>query len=140
MVPSGQLYWQLFPIARNQSDIVPFGQNISKGFWNVTSAAYEDPMNIYLRYNTSVDSCVTDNKFVGYNFSDDTQNNISINTDTQVLFENMSVSGSGNLFTYTTINCSTNSAPLIIPYFCFFSLCDSCVKTSDWEEDCQWLE
>ena len=87
-VPSGQTYWQLFPTRRNQSGITPFGQNSSVGFWEVNARGYADNIDVYVRYNESVDSCVTRNTFRG--------NDFSVNTSVSTHFYQEFASSTGN--------------------------------------------
>lgn len=144
--PSGQSYWQIFPTKRNQSNIQPYGQNSSTGIWKITTSAYDGNVDVYSKYNESIDSCVTKMEFRGQNFTRSSLNNIStlnitnLTTSNQKLLEHLNTSNSGNIRTYTMINCSGYSGKFIIPYFCFSSICSDCVKTNDWESNCQEVE
>jgi hypothetical protein len=144
--PSGVEYWELFPKARNQSNIEPYGQNSTHGIWNVNNLGYGGNIDVYARYNESVDSCVTNMNLRGQNFSKSALTNIStlnitnLTISPQKIIDNQSSSQVGNIRTYTTINCSGYSGGFIIPYFCFFSICSDCVKTQDYDSLCEWYE
>jgi len=67
-IPSNQSYWQLFPSKRTQNDIEPYGQTDAVPFWNIKSSEYHDKgVDIYVRYNESIDSCVENNTFENVN-------------------------------------------------------------------------
>jgi hypothetical protein len=145
--PSGQDYWQIFPSKRNQSKVEPYGQNKTDGIWRIANWAYEDNINIYARYNESINaSCVSRNLFAGSNYLNSTNStkraslNISLNTSNQLLVFNMSNKNITDIWTYTDINCSGQSSQLIIPIFCFNSICSECVRTFDFEDTCYWEE
>lgn len=68
--PSGAEYWELFPSARNQSDVEPYGQNDTHGIWQITDLSHHrNGTDIYVRYNESINTCVTDNLFLSVNYS-----------------------------------------------------------------------
>ena len=142
--PSGSDYWMVFPTARNQSNVEPFGQNSSDGIWEITTSAYTDSVDIYVRYNESVNSCVTKMLFSGMNLTlnQTAKENLDVilNTSNQIVIENISLKNTTQIFTYTDVNCSGNTDPFYIPYFCFNPICSSCVITSDFEDECYWSE
>ena len=61
--------WEIFPRALNQSGIEPFGQNDTHGIFKIESEAYDGNINVWGRYNDSVDTCVTQQEFRGRNYS-----------------------------------------------------------------------
>jgi len=68
--PSLVEYWELFPKKRNESGIEPFGQNATDGIWRIFDLSYHDEgEDIYVRYNESIDTCVTENRFASWNFT-----------------------------------------------------------------------
>jgi len=145
--PSGFNYWQIFPKKRNQSGIEPYGQNSTAGVWRIDNLAYDSNVDIYARYNSSTNlSCVTNMNFRGQNFTRISYNNQStlnisnLTTSSQKIVENLSTATYGNIRTYTQINCSAYGGAFIIPNFCFFSICTDCVRTNDYESNCEAIE
>jgi len=145
--PSGFNYWQIFPKKRNQSGIEPYGQNSTAGVWRIDNLAYDSNVDIYARYNSSTNlSCVTNMNFRGQNFTRSSYNNQStlnisnLTTSSQKIVENLSTATYGNIRTYTQINCSAYGGAFIIPNFCFFSICTDCVRTNDYQSNCEAIE
>ncbi len=145
--PSGQMYWEIFPTSRNQSDIEPYGQNTSTGIWRINSSAYDDPFDIYVRYNKSIDSCVVNNTFAGMNltFNQSKQmkfNVSSLSTTYQKLMVGVNeTTDEKDIFTFTDILCGGNNTdPFVIPWYCFRARCQECVETFDFNENCSWSE
>jgi len=94
--PSGQIYWELFPSERNQSNIEPYGQNATDGIWKVNSSKYHDSgVDIYMKLNNSIESCVTSLDFRGNNFtrvlsnSDQSLNITNLTTTEAKIIENL---------------------------------------------------
>lgn len=143
--PQGVNYWEIFPTSRNQTSIQPYGQNSSRGIWQVTSdVRHSEGVDVYVKYNNSMNSCVYNNKFVGNNYSiigsNNTYLNISLTTDAQKIIEFANSTALTNIWTYTSINCTSTTAAFYLPYYCFFSLCSDCVKTFDWNDTCERFE
>lgn len=143
--PSIATYWINEPSGRNQSNIQPYGQNLSRGIWQVNSTAYDDPFNLYVRFNESFDTCVSYVNFSGVNNTatpDLNQSlNISLNTSYQVIIDSMNDTLSQDIWTFTDILCGgSNTNNLIIPYFCFKARCGECVNTFDFQAECDWVE
>jgi len=138
-------YWTIQPASANQSNIEPYGQNSSHGIWKVESFAYDGNIDIYSRYNNTENlTCVTQMEFRGQNFSVNSLNNIStlnitnLTTSNQPIISDLNSSLTGNIRTYTQINCSEyGTSAILIPYFCFNSRCSNCVETSDFTDDCE---
>jgi len=141
-------YWLIRPTEANQSDLEPYGQNSSHGIWKVDSFAYDGNIDIWARYNNTENlSCVTQMEFRGQNFTDDPLNNVStmnitsLTASNQQIISDLNSTYFGNIRTYTMINCSEYGASaMLVPYFCFNSLCSSCVETSDMEDSCEVVE
>lgn len=142
LFPSGQLYWEIFPTSRNESDIQPYGQNSSHGIWQVNSTEYHHQgVEIYAQYNESIDSCVTQMRFKGNNLSQANNSIQSVNitdltTSGQLITTGLNNTNAANIWTYTDIACSEATANLILPYFCFNSICRDCIHTADWDTNC----
>ena len=117
------------------TNIVPFGGN---PFYNITQVIWEHPIDIYVRYNETGNIC-ENTTFLGENKTDSTNFNVVLNTTSKVLIANMSNLDWSSIYTLTNISCSSQQGALFIPYFCFFSHCSECVKSSDWSSNCEWL-
>ncbi len=139
--PSGALAWEIFPNSRVENRIEPFGQNSTHGIWQLRTEDYhDDGVDIYTRYNESLDSCVFDNEFRGYNYSNDEEINMSINTTANIIINKLTSINITDVFTFTSIDCAANPDKFLVPLFCFFSMCTDCVKTTDWNTTCQVFE
>jgi hypothetical protein len=68
-LPPNVDYWNLYPDEANQSNLEPFGQNETHGFFRIDSTAYDGSIDIYVRYNESTHVCVTQNEFRSQNLS-----------------------------------------------------------------------
>ena len=140
--PSVATAWEIFPSQKNQSNIEPFGQNSSHGIWELRSLAYDGNISIWSRYNNSIDTCVTKQEFRSQDFSVSLNNSLStlnitnLTTSNQPIISNLNSSLVANIRSFTMINCSESTAKLIIPYFCFNSLCSECVLTQDRQDAC----
>ncbi len=68
--PSIATAWEIFPFKKNQSNIQPFGQNNTHGIFEIKSLAYDNNVDIYVRYNNTENiTCVTKQEFRGRNYS-----------------------------------------------------------------------
>ena len=145
-LPSGIDYFEIFYSSRNQSNAEPWGQNSSTGIFQITSEAYDGDIDIYSRYNSSPDVCLTRQTFRGQNFSVSGLTNISTLNITNLTTSNLPIladlnsSSVGNVRSYTMINCSEYDISYVFEYFCFNSLCSDCVFTSDWTDNCDVME
>ena len=145
--PSGQDFWEIFPNKRNETDIEPFGQNTTHGIWQVNSTAYDDPFDLYVRFNESSPSCVNQTTFSGVNLTANESVNQNLNitnlttTYQKVLFGmNNTIVSDPDIFTFTSIACGSNTVPFYIPYYCFNALCQDCATTTDFDTVCDWSE
>ncbi len=139
ILPTGINYWDIGPNIYTwvQNYIPPFGNDDGDGnpFWNITkeSPATHD-FDVHVKYNESVDSCAT-TWFQGENVSSGALHNLTLNTSQQILVYDLDTTGT-DISTWTNISCAAQNSTLITPYFCFFSQCEGCVKTSDWDSNC----
>ena len=144
ILPTGIDYWDIGPkiYSWTQTEIAPFGNANGDGnpFWNITRKNSGHSRDIFIRYNDSVDSCV-DVWFEGFNNTSGSFFDTSVlSTTSQILVENLTTDYSYNISTLANLSCAAENSTVIIPYFCFHSLCSSCVKTEDWSDDCSLLE
>jgi len=144
ILPQGINYWSISPnihetITWVQNNIPPFGNGDGDGnpFWNITRRIWDSPIDIYVRYNESVNTCQT-TWFNGINESDDSTLPVTLNTSAQLLVSNLE-SNQANISTYTNISCSAYNSTLIVPWVCWSSLCSDCVLTSNYDSNCEWL-
>lgn len=129
-------YWEVFPKSRNESNVQPYGQSDTTPIFNLTSYAYDNPINIYIKYNESINSCVT-NAFRGFNFSSVKNMTKTVSTSPQIINYAIPVQNNSYIWTYTNVSCVNNKLPFVIPYYCFFSMCDGCVITDDYNDNCE---
>ena len=128
--------WELFPNSRETNGTEPFGQNSTHGIWRVNSTLNHtnNGANIFARYNSSIDACVTNMTFKGVNNSNSTFNfTINLTTSTQPIIFNIT-SQDNDIYTFTDLECSNTTGPIFLPFFCFISLCGDCVETFDWNK------
>ncbi len=139
IIPQSIDYWDIGPNLHSwiQTYVPPFGNADGDGnpFFNITG---ENQMNIYLKYNESVNSCAT-TWFEGMNGTTGILVNITLNDSNQLFINNLSSAINVNISTWTNISCAAENSTLIIPYFCFTSLCPDCVKTQDFNSNCDWI-
>jgi hypothetical protein len=144
--PSGVEFFEVFFSSRNQTEAEPFGQNDSTGIFDIDSTAYDGNISIWMRWNNSVHACLTTQEFRGQNFTVSSLNNIStlnitnLTISNQIIVSDLNSSLTANIRSYTTVNCSMYSFPFIpLEYFCFNSLCSSCIQTHDFQDNCEVL-
>lgn len=81
ILPQSIDWWDIGPniYTWNQSNIVPFGNANGDGnpFWNISSTIWGHNMDIYVRYNESINTCVTKQEFRGQNMSFRANNTLS---------------------------------------------------------------
>jgi hypothetical protein len=141
--PNGIDFWEIYPRTRVQNNVEPWGQNSTTGIWQFSfTPSHNKGFNIFTRLNQSIDatSCVSRINVTGYNFMNNTQSSLIYNTSEQILFSNITSQALNQSWTYTNINCTNTTKRVIIPYFCFFSLCNNCTQTIDWEDYCDFEE
>lgn len=141
IIPLNIEYWDISPNIYSyvQYNIPPFGNANGYGnpFWNITRLRFNHTYDIFIKYNESVDTCAK-TWFQGYNYTNNLYNNITISNDTEVLIEKLS--DTINISTWTNISCASINSTLILPYFCFSSLCSDCVRTYDYKSNCEYIE
>lgn len=126
-LPTG-IYWYDFFIEENESNATPYGQTSDIPIWNVTNLAYEDPFNVYVKANESVDSCLN------YTFSN-TSSKLSgfvLNTSSQMINYNVSIESYGEVWNWLDERaCGWN---FNWTWFDFSAICSDCVKTEDFDK------
>lgn len=144
IVPPNIDYWDLGPnlYSYEQTYVVPFGNENGNGnpFFAADKKVWNHSVDIYIRYNESVNSCAT-TWFQGKNVTNNSNFNTTLTASSKILIQNITqIDKSINVSTWTNISCGAYNSSMIIPYFCFKSFCSECVKTSDWDEGCDYLE
>lgn len=122
-----------------QNNIPPFGNADGDGnpFWNVTRRIWDRPIDIYVKWNESVNTCQT-TWFNGINQSDNTTLPVTINTSPQLIVDHLE-GIQANISTFTNISCSLYNSTLIFTYLCWFSLDSDAVLTQDWDSNCEYI-
>jgi len=141
--PTGIKWWDFFPSSNVQNNISANGQTGTVGFWNFTAndVQHTDGVDIYARYQQDVSStCLTNLEVVGQNNTDNSNLFVNLSLNTSQIIDNANSTTQNYGWTYASILCNSSNEAFIIPYVCLFSLCDGCYKTSDWEDDCTFLE
>ena len=96
-------------------------------------------IDIFIKYNESVNSCAT-TWFEGINATSNTKSNVTINASTKTLITSINDTFGDSISSWTNLSCSAANSTLILPYFCFSSMCSDCVRTTDFETNCEWVE
>ncbi len=129
----------------NQLNVEPFGNEDGQGnpFFNASQTVWFHPINIYIKYNESINTC-QNTTFSGLNRTINETFNVVLNTTSKLLVTNLTTGVTGinqiNISTLTNVSsCSNENSTLLFPFFCFHSLCMDCVKTFDWEDNCELI-
>ncbi len=136
ILPQSIDFWDISPniYSWTQNNIPPFGNANGNGnpFWNVTKNTWDHPIDIYVRYNESVNTC-QDTWFVG-------NQTITLNTSAQLIVDNITINNlEHNISTFTNISCASINSTLLIPYNCWNSLCSACTITPDAFTNCEMV-
>ena len=129
-LPKNIDWYDVFPSSKDSKNVTPYSQTDSTPIWNVSNLAYDEPINIYVKTNTTIDSCMNItfmNSSNQSNYATDTK--FKLNTSYQKILSNISV----NLTNYPSkwiwcwedySNCT--SRYLMYPFY-FVSICSDCV-------------
>lgn len=128
IIPSGIDYWDIGPnlYSYTQTEVTPFGNYNGNGnpFWNITALGPKE-MDVYLRWNETIDSCIT----IYYT----SNTSATINTTPQFIFNNYTNGITTNISTFANLSCAWNDN-MTLAYFRFIGICSECVLTYDWED------
>ena len=104
--PSRVFYYNVFAFSSNASNLSPEGQNNLTPIWNITNLAYEKDLDLYVRFNGTLNKCLNSTFSNNSNKAD----GIEVNTSFKLILSNISTIGKLN-FTVTneTINMTINS-------------------------------
>jgi len=143
ILPTSIDYWDIGPnvYSYTQSNVVPYGNDNGDGnpFWSIVKTVWDHNVDMYIRFNTSIDSCIT-TWFEGYNQSSSSAFNVTLNSSAQMLIENISSNSINyNISSWSNLSCASSNSSMVTDYFCFNSMCEDCVKTSDYDS-CDSLE
>lgn len=126
-------YWDFIPDWQNDTYVESFGQEANNNvpIFNFTSLAYDQPIDLFFRFNESPDSCIT--QFCDLNGNQTNASLILTNSTTNIT---ASLSENNQVLLYCWANYTDCNTSLVLddPYSYFFSMCNGCVKTYDWEE------
>ncbi len=108
------------------------------GFWNLTCWDGSSWLNISEYYS----AYTFWEEAMWWNNTNSTTLSINLNTTYQEIISKMDNTRRRFIWTYTDILCGgSNTDGIYIPYFCFKSRCEDCVKdTVGWNTNCNWLE
>ena len=74
-IPSGELFYDVFPQTSSDKNVTPFTQTESRPIWNVSSLAYDEGIDIYVRTNETLNACLnityTNNSFRQVNITNE---------------------------------------------------------------------
>lgn len=125
-LPANISYWEFFPTASIQSNVTPYGQSNSTPIWNVSNDAYDDPFDIYVKANSSLNSCIN----LTFSNSNSKVDGIVANTISQRIKNSLALNSYAGVWNYLDlVSCS---GPFLIPWFEWCGICSDCVKTSDY--------
>ena len=131
IIPHGIDVWDIGPnlVTPTDKNVPPFGNYNGDGnpFWNITVIDAPKPMDVYIMYNESIDSCI-DIWFENLNNNEE----VILNDSAQQLFSNYNITDYVNVSTWANLTCSWDD-DIVYPYFRFIGICSSCVLTQDWE-------
>lgn len=138
-LPSGIEYYDIMPKTYNSKNVAPYGQKEGTPIFNITSLAKTDPIDVTVRLNQSIDSCMDVWWSAYYNMSG--KQDLSVNrtcpyvhspipfpcVSTINLTDGLSTSqGFYNLWNFTS--CTTNAFKYLEYNLDFDSFCDDCVR------------
>lgn len=133
--PRGISYWDISPniYSLTQNNVYPYGNANGNGnpFWSLNLTKFDHNTNIYVKYNESVNSCAVTR------LSSSLGRNVIVNSTAKMLISNQTLSTPASISSLTNLSCSSNPGELILPIFCFYSLCNDCVHTYDAFDGCE---
>ena len=125
-LPENVSYWDVFANTKDDKNLTPYGQSNTTAIWTVDSLAYEDPFDLEIRVNESLDNCLN------ITWSNDTTKDggTIISTTHQEVCNDVAVDGSCSLWNWVDLeNCTSRYE---IPWFDFSAICKDCVRTEDY--------
>ena len=57
-IPSGYEWWDVFPSSKDSKNITPYTQSATTPIWNLSNQAYDEPIDIYVKTNKTLSSCL----------------------------------------------------------------------------------
>ena len=119
-------FYDVFAFSQSQRNISPFGQNDETPIWNITSQAYDERFDVYVRLENITNSCLNQT----WSNSTDREAGINMTDSYQILCPQVPTGDdSCNSWNYIDLNSCTNRFE--IPYFIFAATCSSCVLDID---------
>lgn len=118
-------YFEMILTNSTQYNITPYGQSSSKPIWNVSSKAYDKPMNISARLNQSINACFK----INFTNAATPYDGVQISTTPYNYINNMPVGGNYSLWSYgNSYGCNyTIVGRRIDPVFILDSQCTECL-------------
>ncbi len=141
ILPQSIAFWNLGPniYSTVQNNIPPFGNANGDGnpFYNITRRIWDRPIDIYIRFNESIDSCQT-TWFDGFNNSDNTTLSKTINTSSQLIVDQLE-DIQANISTLTNISCAAENSTLLFAFYCWNSMDHEAVLVDNFDTNCDFI-
>ena len=109
-VALGKSAYNVFPTSKDSKNVTPFGQNNLTPAWNITNLAYDLPLDVYVRFNGTL-NCTTGNLGgvnVTYSNSSSKEDGFFVNTSFQPILINISKEKYQRLQSNQTVNITMN--------------------------------
>jgi len=129
-LPVNISYWEVFPKNKDENNVSPFGQTNLTPIWNITSFAYDDSFDIYVKTNATLNSCLNIEFRNNTNFT--LPSGVYLNTSNQKICSDVvNNTGSCGVWNYVSLN---NCSSFYLPWFEFQAICSNCTRTQNWSE------
>jgi len=124
-LPPGVEWWEVFPVTVNDTNVTPLGQDSVTPIWNITSLAYEQPINVSLRLDEALDPCVNITAS-----ADNIKDNGNLLTTSYITYlTNLSEGESGGIWNWVDlIGCDYDMFAYFQPNFSFAACCYECLR------------
>ena len=117
-------YFEITPTTNNSKNLQPLGQKSNIPIFNISSLGYSTGMNVSVKLNSTLNSCISLNISTTYNQSSAT----ILNTSNNVVYTNLTYKKDFGIFAWTNLNnCNATAYRYFEPIFVFDSCCVSCL-------------
>lgn len=126
-LPNNIDYYDVFPASKDSKNVTPYGQSDNTPIWNTTNKAYEKDIDVYVKTNTTINSCMNITWANSSNRSGATNNKFVLNTSYQSIITDLPVNdtiGRGLWNWWDFYNCTSGA---YFPWFYFAAVCNECV-------------
>ena len=131
-LPVNVSFWEVFPKNKDENNVSPFGQTNTSAIWNLSAlvGAYDDPFDIYVKTNETLNSCLQIEFRNNTNFTQ--PSGIYLNTSSQLICTSVA-NNTGSCVSWNFVSLN-NCSNFFLPYFDFQAICLNCTKTQNWSE------